>query len=72
MRVFHGKPRTIAILAASLLTIISGSFLTAAPSFATTPPGDNHWGGWLAPSGLGNGDPFYLNNASQFCYSYTS
>jgi hypothetical protein len=34
---------------------------------------DNHWGGWLAPStpGLGNGDPFYLNNTSEFCYTYT-
>jgi hypothetical protein len=32
-----------------------------------------HWGGWLAPSttGLEDGDPFYLNNADEFCYSET-
>jgi hypothetical protein len=30
-----------------------------------------HWGGYLDPSGTGNGDQFYLNNSFEDCY-YTS
>jgi hypothetical protein len=37
------------------------------------PPGqmafrNNHWGGWLGPSGLTAGDVFYLNQASIVCF----
>ena len=30
---------------------------------------NNHWGGWLAPANFNNGDPFYLNNPSEYCFS---
>lgn len=27
-----------------------------------------HWGGWLGPAGLNNGDQFYLNKPSRYCF----
>ncbi len=33
---------------------------------------DNHWGGWLAPAGLGDGDAFYLNNPDEYCFTGSS
>ena len=33
---------------------------------------NNHWGGYLAPSGSGNGAAFYLNSASKYCFIYSA
>jgi hypothetical protein len=30
---------------------------------------NNHWGGWLAPSGPIAGDSFYLNNPHEYCFT---
>jgi hypothetical protein len=27
-----------------------------------------HWGGWLGPAGLANGDAFYLNKPTAYCF----
>lgn len=31
---------------------------------------NNHWNGWLKPQGSSNGQEFYLNSASPYCYAY--
>lgn len=32
---------------------------------------NNHWGGWLAPAGFGDGDAFYLNNPVETCFTFS-